>query len=96
MLSTSAPLIGEAGSGTESDTPAIGPATFGLSGFRLFSASHALTPSATTPNPANLCNGNDDFVHGDANAGQALSAGRDRFGRNAPYPDVIGRLPVGT
>src|SRR5919108_143634 len=48
VLRTSEPLIGVAGVGTESDTPAIGPATFGLSGLRLFSASQAASASAAT------------------------------------------------
>ena len=46
VFSTSEPLTGEAGVGTESETPAIGPATFGLSGLRLFSASQPAAASA--------------------------------------------------
>ena len=53
-VTTSAPLIGVDGCGTESDTPPIGPATLGLSGFLLFSASQALSESASTATAASL------------------------------------------
>ena len=53
-VTTSAPLIGVDGCGTESDTPLIGPATFGLSGFLLFSASQALSDSASRETAASL------------------------------------------